>query len=73
MQNIQEWHTNVHDKRFGFSFQSSAVSTFLFRTPSEPVKAPTSSMGRGKMMVEFFSAEIEFKVCRYLSWRAAGD
>ena len=30
------------------------------------VKAPTSSIGRGKMIVEFFSAEIEFNVCRYL-------
>ena len=29
---------------------------------SESVKAPTSSIGRGKMIVEFFSAEIEFKV-----------
>ena len=30
------------------------------------MKAPTSSIGSGKMIVEFFSAEIEFKVCRYL-------
>ena len=27
------------------------------------------SMGKGNMMVEFFSAEIEFNVCRYRSWR----
>ena len=31
------------------------------------------SMGRGKMMVEFFSAEMVLSVWRYLSWRAAGD
>ena len=30
------------------------------------------SMGRGKMMVEFFSAAMELSVCRYLSWRADG-
>ena len=26
------------------------------------------SIGKGNMMVEFFSAEIEFNVCRYRSW-----
>lgn len=31
------------------------------------------SMGRGKMMVEFFSAAMVVSVCRYRSWRAAGD
>lgn len=31
------------------------------------------SIGRGKMIVEFFSAEIVFSVCRYRSWMAAGD
>lgn len=30
-------------------------------------------MGRGKTMVEFFSAAMVVKVCRYRSWRAAGD
>ncbi len=30
-------------------------------------------MGRGKMMVEFFSAAMELRLCRYLSWRAEGD
>jgi len=30
-------------------------------------------MGRGKIMVEFFSADIEFNVWRYLSWRAEED
>ena len=30
--------------------------------PSPPVKADSTSMGRGKMMVEFFSAEIVFRV-----------
>ena len=29
-------------------------------------------MGTGKMMVEFFSAEILFRVCRYLNCRADG-
>ena len=33
-------------------------STCLFRTPSS-WKPPRSSMGRGKMMVLFFSAEME--------------
>ena len=31
------------------------------------------STGRGKMIVEFFSAEIEVSVCKYRSWRAEGD
>ena len=30
------------------------------------------SMGKGKMMVEFFSAEMLVRVCRYLNWSAAG-
>ena len=29
--------------------------------------------GRGKMMVEFFSAEMVVNVCKYRSWRAEGD
>lgn len=36
------------------------------------IKDCSKSMGRGKMMVEFFSAEIVLRVCRYRSWRAAG-
>lgn len=31
------------------------------------------SMGRGKMMVEFFSAAMLLRVWRYRSWRAEGD
>jgi len=30
------------------------------------MKGPRISMGRGKMMVEFFSADILVRVCRYL-------
>ena len=30
-------------------------------------------MGMGKMMVEFFSADIVFRVCRYLSCSADDD
>ena len=30
------------------------------------MKLPSSSMGRGKIMVEFFSAEMVARVCRYL-------
>jgi len=32
----------------------------------------TRSMGKGKIMVEFFSAEMELRVCRYLSCNATG-
>ena len=32
-----------------------------------------NSIGNGKMIVEFFSAEILVNVCKYLNWRAAGD
>ena len=39
---------------------------FLFLRPSLS-KAENISMGSGKMMVEFFSAEIEFRVCKVLS------
>ena len=38
-----------------------------------PMIACSMSMGRGKMMVEFFSAAMVVSVCRYRSWRAAGD
>ena len=31
-----------------------------------------NSMGMGNTMVEFFSAEMVWRVWRYLSWRAAG-
>jgi hypothetical protein len=31
------------------------------------------SIGKGKMMVEFFSVAMVAKVCKYRSWRAAGD
>ena len=31
-----------------------------------------SSIGKGKMIVEFLSTEIAIKVCRYRSWRAMG-
>ena len=39
---------------------------FRFLRPSLS-KAENISMGSGKMMVEFFSAEIEFRVCKVLS------
>ena len=42
---------------------SSSPPTCLFLTLF-PAKAPTISMGRGKIMVEFFSAEMEFRVCK---------
>ena len=44
------------------------LSYFLFLMNCE-----RNSMGSGNMMVEFFSAEILFKVCRYLSCKADGD
>ena len=31
------------------------------------------SIGRGKIIVEFLSAAMLFRVCKYLSWRADGD
>lgn len=37
------------------------------------MKLCSISMGRGKMIVEFFSAAMEFRLCRYRSWRADGD
>lgn len=37
------------------------------------VKAVINSTGTGNTMVEFFSAEMDWRVCRYLSCRAAGD
>ena len=50
----------------------------LFLRPSmsetlTPLNADNISIGRGKMMVEFFSEEMEFSVWRYLSCKAAGD
>ncbi len=30
-------------------------------------------MGSGNMIVEFFSAEMVLRVCKYRSWRAEGD
>ena len=36
-------------------------------------KFESMSMGRGKITVEFFSAAMLFKVCKYLSWSADGE
>ena len=33
------------------------------------MKAPTISMGKGKIMVEFFSAEIVARDCKYLLYK----
>ena len=44
------------------------VSYFLFF-----INCEMNSMGSGNMMVEFFSAEILFNVCRYLSCSADED
>ena len=37
-----------------------------------PMMHEMTSIGTGKMMVELFSAEMLFRVCRYRSWSAAG-
>lgn len=37
------------------------------------MKLCSISMGRGKMIVEFFSAAMELRLCKYRSWRADGD
>jgi len=39
----------------------------------ELANCDTKSIGTGNMIVEFFSAAIEFRVCRYLSCKADGD
>lgn len=36
-------------------------------------KCEMKSMGRGKIIVEFFSADIEFNVCKYRNCRAEDD
>ncbi len=36
-------------------------------------KLDNNSIGRGKMIVEFFSVEILVKVCKYLNCKAAGE
>ena len=46
-------------------------SFFILLEPS--IKWLRMSMGRGKIMVEFFSADMCVKVCKNLSCRAAGD
>ena len=45
-------------------FERENYELFLFK----PLK---TSIGTGNMMVEFFSQEIELRVCRYLSCIAA--
>lgn len=54
---------------------SQTIHRFDDLPPPPPMsdKAFIISMGSGNMMVEFFSAEIWVRVCRYLSCRAAGD
>ena len=49
-----------------YSFDETVIVHFL-------IKCCRNSMGKGKMIVEFFSAEMVFKVCRYLSCKAEGD
>lgn len=36
-------------------------------------KPSRTLMGSGNMIVEFFSAEMVLRVCKYRSWRAEGD
>ena len=59
--------TEMNEKLYiNMSFQS--LCTFLWRTPSPSIKAPRISIGRGNIMVEFFSAEIEFNVYEKPCW-----
>jgi len=48
---------------------SSFFNLYIFSTIAPPLfpKLDSSSIGRGKMMVEFFSAAIPLRVWRYLS------
>ena len=49
------------------------TEAFLSRIIYYFKKALMMSIGKGKIIVELFSAEIELSVCKYLSCRAAGD
>ena len=40
---------------------------------TSPVNAPTISMGRGKIIVEFFSAEMVCRVCKYLKIKSKSN
>lgn len=59
---------------------AAAAASFAFSIPasrsairsSEYVYPRNSSIGTGNTIVEFFSLAIEFNVCKYRSWRAAG-
>ena len=43
-------------------FSHSPFTPLFFMPTVSPLNADKTSMGRGKMMVEFFSAEIELRV-----------
>lgn len=55
---------SVHGRYFGW-----LVSSYVYFLP----RLPSSSIGSGKIIVEFFSAAICVSVWRYLSWSAEGD
>ena len=44
-----------------------------FDDQAEGLHWDNSSMGRGKMIVEFFSAEMLVRVCKYRNCKAADD
>merc|ERR1711913_119988 len=44
----------------------------VLQSPLDLVNWAISSIGMGNTMVLFFSEEMVARVCRYLSWRAAG-
>jgi hypothetical protein len=68
---------NVQSKTFTISVQAKqdvqTTRTFPIEELFFEIKDVVSSIGSGKMMVEFFSAAMAFNVCRYRSCRACGD
>ena len=63
-----------HIMFFGRLFKALPLVVCYSSSSLPPASNPfISSIGRGNMMVEFFSADIVLRVCRYRSWSAEDD
>ena len=68
----ESWEEHMEDDNHSLMFQDVFYCLGVGEE-QDPEKALINSTGTGKMIVEFFSAEIDWRVWRYLNCRAAGE